>query len=341
VSSPQIVSQFIHSTAPNIPGRNIRIYLPRGYAQNGSKRYPVLYLHDGQNVFDPGGSFGSWSADATATKEMARGRMREAILVAIDNTDARIPEYQPPTDSRDGTQGRADAYASFVINNVRPYVDTHFRTLNDPENTLTLGSSMGGLVSLYLGREFTTFGKIGVISPALWTSPFYVAHVNNTPRKPLRVYIDYGTAESTSSDSWNRALSMYDTHLAQGYAANRDVTFVGGCGHGHDEPAWKARLPGILHYLLPEREEPALLAMRDHRPAVLETAVNRSANRASFIYTSQFGLVYTLERSPDFVTWSPVVTAPRETLPWSRRTIEDAAVPAGDKFFWRVRAAAP
>ena len=341
VSSPQIVSQFINSTAPSIAGRNIRIYLPRGYTEHTSRRYPVLYLHDGQNVFDPGGPYGSWRADATATREIARGRMREAILVAIDNTDARIAEYQPPTDEYDGTPGRADAYASFVINNVRPYVDTHFRTLNDAENTLTLGSSMGGLVSLYLGREFTTFGKVGVISPAFWTSPHYVAHVNSTPRKPIRVYLDYGTAEDDSPDGWNRALSMYDTHLAQGYVRNGDVTFVAGCGHGHNEPAWQARLPDILHYLLPEREEPALLVLRDHPPAVLDTAVNRATNRASFIYTTQFGLIYTLERSPDFVSWIPVVTTPRETLPWSRRTIEDSAVPAGDKMFWRVRAVSP
>ncbi len=341
ISAPQIVSQFINSTAPNIDGRNIRIYLPRGYVQNSAKRYPVLYLHDGQNVFDPGGSNGSWSADATATREMARGRMREAILVAIDNTPARIAEYQPPTDKFSGTPGRADAYASFVINNVRPYVDTHFRTLNDPENTLTLGSSMGGLVSLYLGREFTTFGKIGVISPAFWTSTNYVAHVNSTPKRQIRVYLDYGTAEDDSPDDWDRALSMYDTHLAQGYAANGDVTFVSGCGHGHDEAAWKERLPGILHYLLPEGEEPALLTMREHPPTVVETAVNRPANRASFIYTGQFGLLYTLERSADFVSWSTISTTPRETLPWSRRTIEDADVPPGSKMFWRVRAIAP
>lgn len=120
VSQPQVVTQFINSTAANIPGRNIRIYLPRGYAQNTAKRYLVLYLHDGQNVFDPGGPFGSWSADATATREVARGRMRETILVGIDNTTNRIAEYLPPGDVYKGSQGRADAYASFVINNVRP-----------------------------------------------------------------------------------------------------------------------------------------------------------------------------------------------------------------------------
>ena len=153
------------------PGGTVRVYLPRGYDQNLTRRYPVVYLHDGQNVFDPGGPFGSWSADATATREMGQGRMREAILVGIDNDSARIPEYMPPNDSYQGTQGRGDAYASFVINNVRPFIDASFRTLNDAKNTATIGSSLGGLIALYLGREFSTFGKIAVMSPAFWISP--------------------------------------------------------------------------------------------------------------------------------------------------------------------------
>ena len=132
VSAPQIINHFVDSTATNIADRNVRIYLPRGYTQNSTKRYPVLYLHDGQNVFDPGGDFGSWSADATATREIGQGRMRETILVGIDNTANRIPEYMPPNDTYQGTQGRGDSYASFVINNVRPYLDFNFRTLNDP-----------------------------------------------------------------------------------------------------------------------------------------------------------------------------------------------------------------
>ncbi len=261
VSAPRIETALVGSTAPNIPDRNVRIYLPRGYDQNTTRRYPVVYLHDGQNVFDPGGTFGSWSADATATREIGQGRMREAILVGIDNGTARIPEYQPPTDSYNSTQGRADAYASFVINNVRPFVDTTYRTLNDPPNTVTLGSSMGGLVSLYLGREFTTFGRIGVFSPAFWTSPNYVNQVAGGTKKPLRVYLDMGTLEGGSY--WNDVLKMYDIHLAQQYAHNSDVWFVAGCGDAHNEAAWKARLPAAFRYLLPASEEPQLLAQKE------------------------------------------------------------------------------
>lgn len=344
VSAPQMVSQFINSTASGIPGRTIRIYLPRGYAENTTKRYPVLYLHDGQNVFDASTAFGGaeWQADETAMREMGQGRVREAILVGIDNTNERIHEYLPPADrypANTGAFGRADAYASFVINNVRPYVDTTYRTLNDAPNTLVAGSSMGGLVSLYFGREFSTFGKIAVLSPAFWIAPNYIGQVRNGAKKPLRVWLDFGTSESTSS--WHDTLEMYDIHLRQSYAANGDVTFVAGCNAGHNEAAWRTRFPAVLHYLLPAREERAALALDEHPPRVLETNIDRASNRASFVYTGQYGFVYTLERSPDFVQWSPVTTTGPEPLPWSQRTIEDNAIPAGDKMFWRVRTSAP
>jgi predicted alpha/beta superfamily hydrolase len=339
-SAPTITTQVINSTAPNIASRNIHVYLPRGYTENSWKRYPVLYLHDGQNVFDPGGPFGSWSADATATREIGQGRMRETILVGIDNDGAnRIPEYQPPTDSYSGAQGRADAYASFVINNVRPYIDTHYRTLNDPPNTLTLGSSMGGLVSLYFGREYSTFGKIGVMSPAFWTSPNYVAQVAAGSKKPLRVYLDIGTNEGGTY--WDDCLSMYDTHLTQSYVANDDVTFVGGCGQSHNEAAWAARLPGVYQYLLPAREEPALLAQRDYPGNLTLMNIDRPNNRVNFSYNSLFGFVYTIERSPDFVSWTTVFTSSLESLPWSNHAASDSALGSDNHAFWRLRATAP
>ena len=109
ISDPQIIDHYVDSAANNIPGRYVHVCLPRGYIQNTTHRYPVVYFHDGQNVFGAGGPFGSWHADSTATTEIGQGRMRETILVGIENDRARIPEYQPPNDSYQGTQGRADA----------------------------------------------------------------------------------------------------------------------------------------------------------------------------------------------------------------------------------------
>jgi len=329
-SAPTIITHFVDSTATNIPGRDVHVYLPRGYTENTTRRYPVIYFHDGQNVFDPGGPFGSWSADATATKEIRAGRMRETIMVGIDNSADRIPEYQPPNDSYQGTQGRADAYASFVINNVRPYVDNAFRTLNDRKNTLTIGSSMGGLVSLYLGREFTTFGKIGVMSPALWISPNYIAQVNAGTKKPLRVHLDMGTGEPQSD--FDNCLEMYDTHLGQGYVVNDDVEFVAGCNQQHNEAAWAARLPHVLDYFLPTREDPNELAQRDYPPKL--TIINLDSNIATLEYTAQFGFTYTLQQSPDLANWSTSTTSVLENYPWTTRQLSDSY--SGTKTFWRL-----
>ncbi len=330
-SAPTIVTSFVNSSIPNIPSRNVHVYLPRGYAQNISRRYPVVYFHDGQNVFDPGGPFGSWSADATATKEIGAGRMRETILVGIDNDSARIPEYQPPNDSYQGTQGRADAYANFVINNVRPFIDNTYRTLNDPKNTITIGSSLGGLVALYFGREFTTFGKIAVMSPALWISPNYVAQVNGEGKKPVRVHLDMGTAEDQSD--FDNCLAMYDTHLAQGYSVNDDVEFVAGCGQQHNEAAWSVRLPQVYHFLLPSREDPDELAERDYPPRFSVLSVN--GGTATLSYGSLFGFTYSLERSTDLSHWDPVSTTVVETFPWATRSLGDAT--SLPQTFWRLR----
>ena len=335
-SAPRILTHFVDSTAPSIPGRTVHIYLPRGYDQNLTRRYPVVYFHDGQNVFDPGGTFGSWSADVTATREIGQGRMREAVLVGIDNDSARIPEYQPPNDSYQGTQGRADAYASFVINNVRPYLDANFRTLSDPRNTATIGSSLGGLVALYLGREFSVFGKIAVMSPALWISPNYVAQVKNTPKKPLRVHLDMGTSEGQSF--FDNCLAMYDTHLTQSYVANDDLEFAAGCGQQHNEAAWSARLPQVFDYLLPALEDPPELAQRDYPPRLAITSVDVPGGSATFSYSGLFGFSYVLERSANFSSWSVASTATPETFPWAYRGLNDNGIAGPAPMFWRLRA---
>lgn len=338
ISAPRMEPlHMVGSSVPSIPARNVLVYLPRGYDQNTTRRYPVVYFEDGQNVFDASTSFGGveWQADETATREIGQGRMREAILVGIYNSSARIPEYQPPNDSYQGTPGRADAYASFVINNVRPYIDNAYRTLNDPKNTVTIGSSLGGLVSLYFGREFTTFGKIAVMSPALWISPNYVAQVNGTSKKPLRVHLDMGTAEGQSD--FDNCLAMYDTHLAQGYFVNDDVEFAAGCGQAHNEAAWAVRLPQVLDYLLPAREDPDELALRDYPPRFSIATVDLAGGNASFSYPGLFGFNYVLQRSTNLVNWSPVANT-TETFPWANRTISDPTFPVGQKMFWRLTA---
>jgi hypothetical protein len=208
--------------------------------------------------------------------------------------------------------------------------------MTDPKNTVTIGSSMGGLVSLYLGREFTTFGKIGVMSPSLWVSPNFVAQVNGELKKPVRVHLDMGTNEG--QDDFDNCLSMYDRHLAQNYAANDDVEFVAGCGQQHNEAAWSARLPEVFDYLLPAIEDPPELAQRDYPPKLAVTIVDLVNGTAAFTYSSLFGFTYTLQHSTNLTDWGPVTTTTSETLPWSNHPINDNAFTPATKAFWQLRA---
>ena len=236
--------------------------MPPGYDE-GSARYPVIYFHDGQNVFRPGGPFGCWFAEGAAAEEMKAGRMREAIIVAIPNNEAdagraRMTEYQSPTDinPRDPKRGNGicDRYASFLLEKVKPAVDARYRTLPDRKNTAVAGASMGGLVSLWLGLNTDAFGAVGVFSPAFWTSPnFTKAVMEGSKKDGLRIYMDMGTEEqgNLTGDYWLDALAVRDALLEQGYVEGEDFLWNPGEGDEHNEKAWAKRLPVALQFMMP------------------------------------------------------------------------------------------
>lgn len=249
-----------------IPSREIRVWLPPGY-DGGEDRYPVIYFHDGQNLFRPGGPFGCWFAEDAAAEEMKAGRMREAIMVAIPNNEAdmgkaRMTEYQPPTDinPRDPSRGNGicDRYARFLLEKVKPAVDAKYRTLPDRANTSVAGASMGGLVSLWLGLNTDAFGAVGVFSPAFWTSSNFTKAVMDGPKKDgLRIYMDMGTREkgNLSGDYWKDALAVRDALLKQGYEEGEDLLWNPGEGDEHNEKAWAKRLPVALRFLVPKEKQ--------------------------------------------------------------------------------------
>ena len=259
----RIETMSIESDDEAVPSREIRVWLPPGYDE-GSARYPVIYFHDGQNVFRPGGPFGCWFAEDAATEEMKAVRMREAIFVAIPNNEAdmgkaRMTEYQPPTDinPRDPQRGNGicDRYAEFLVGKVKPAIDAKYRTLPDRENTAVAGASMGGLVSLWLGLNTDAFGSVGVFSPAFWTSPnFTKAVMNGSKKDGLRIYMDMGTEEkgNLSGDYWLDALAVREALLKQGYVEKEDFLWNPGEGDEHNEEAWAKRLPVALRFLVPE-----------------------------------------------------------------------------------------
>lgn len=300
VSDWRIETRTVQSTANGIPARTVHIYLPRGYDDHPVRRYPVVYFHDGQNVFAPGGAFGSWDADLTTSAAIQMGRIRECILVAIDNTDARLSEYLPPTDDFNGL-GSGDAYADFLINNVRPTIDSNYRTQNDSANTTVIGSSFGGIITIYLGWEHDdVFGKLGVFSPASWAIPNLRTAMRDEAQRSERVYLYWGTAESSvSADEaawWSPFLDQYDIYLSQGYSVQGDLLARVGCGEVHNESAWATYLPDALEFLLNINDEANELA-HARLPPRLEPRV--SDDRASLILESTLlsGYTYELQRT--------------------------------------------
>jgi alpha-glucosidase len=164
----------IMDTAFNIPQlnskRKIWVYLPRDY-ENNNKRYPVLYMHDGQNLFDEyTGNFGEWGVDE-ALDSLIKTGAPACIVVGINNGPNRINEYNPYNTDRFG-KGEGDNYLQFIVNNLKPYIDKHYKTLSQKENTIIAGSSMGGLISYYAVAKYpSVFGKAGVFSPSFWIAP--------------------------------------------------------------------------------------------------------------------------------------------------------------------------
>ena len=181
--------------------RRVWLYLPPGYASSG-RRYPVLYLQDGQNVFDAATSFaGEWGVDETLNQLVANGQdPTGCIVVAVDNGANRLDEYSPWNNPQYGG-GQGDLYVDFLVQTLKPYIDTNYRTLASRENTGVAGSSMGALIATYAALRYpAVFGKVGVFSPAYWfaSQPLF-QYVHQHPANPnTRFYFVSGTTESTT-----------------------------------------------------------------------------------------------------------------------------------------------
>lgn len=245
--------------------RDVLVYLPPGY-RRARASYPVLYLHDGQNCFDADTAYGSteWGADETAERLVKAGEIEPLIIVAVANAGLdRIHEYTPTPGiletTRDGerrSKGLARRYGRFLIKELKPFIDAHYRTRPEGEHTGLGGSSLGGLVTLSLAlwhpRVFT---RLAVCSPsAWWDDGVLYKMVDALPRKlPLRIWLDMGTAEP----GWGRARILRDCLLEKGWRADQDLRYLEVPGAHHTEGAWAARFDQVLKFLFP-RNGPAL-----------------------------------------------------------------------------------
>lgn len=281
ISPPRVmkIPRFIGT----LPTRSLYVYLPRGYDEHKHRHYPVIYMHDGQNVFETyveDSYAGSWKADATANRLIAQGKMRECIIVGVANgSRSRIAEYLPPymtlyTRARRSPRkpnadigkaerlqsrprpvyGRGHRTLDYYQNEVQRYVLRHFRALDGRENTATVGSSLGGLFSAYIAWEHPDFAKHhALMSPSFWITRNQegaletIEHFRHDERRDVRLWLDSGTRYDGERDTH----SAREALLENGYVEGVDFQYYVDRGAGHNEAAWAGRLSKVFPFLFP------------------------------------------------------------------------------------------
>jgi len=290
------VMQFASPFASTVLGnsRVVWAYLPPVYLENTTVRLPVVYMHDGQNLFDAARAFGGveWQVDETLDAAAAGGRcqdagakacmsdgdcnvgggggagvrcesFRESIVIAPENAGAaRIYEYTPTFDASYDPSGGADEFLQMLRTELKPRVDTMLRTLPGPADTAVVGSSLGGLLSAYAGVvQPGTFGLVGAMSPSTWwDGRVIIARVMTTPAAGAGagarpLRVYVDSGDAGSSmDGVTDTRALAQAYLARGYLMGQDFLHVVAPGHQHSEGYWAQRLPGALGFLLGPRE---------------------------------------------------------------------------------------
>jgi enterochelin esterase-like enzyme len=226
--------------------RDVIVWLPPSYHQDRRKRYPVLYMHDGQNLMDPSTAFlgVDWGMDEVAQSLIRRKKMKEIVIVGIYNTPDREQEYTGSTVGKN--------YASFVIQDLKPMIDSTYRTKTDTENTGVMGSSLGGLIAfLFAWWHPEVFGKAGCLSNSFfWNDYQAFKEVNEYqgPKKPIRYYLDVGSREVFLRTGYQRMVRLLQQ---KGFRKNIDLQYFLAQGASHDEKSWGKRVWRPLTFLFP------------------------------------------------------------------------------------------
>ena len=253
------VHKSFHSKLLN-NDRDVLVYLPPGYETSKGRRYSVLYLHDGQNLFDGATSFipgQEWRVDETIQSLISTGQIEPLIVVGIYNTKDRVNEYTPVEDVK-YKGGKADLYGRMLVEELKPFIDGTYRTRKGAKHTGLGGSSLGGLVSLYLGLKYPqVFGRVAVLSPSVWFADKQIVHyVEALSKRPnLRIWMDTGTREGRNTEDAQNTLAnvrlLRDTLVRKGWRPGKDLSYFEAEGAEHNERAWAARVEPILRFLFP------------------------------------------------------------------------------------------
>lgn len=236
--------------------RDVIVYLPPGYDADAARRFPVLYLQDGQNLFDGATAFvygQHWRVGETADALVRARAVEPLVIVGIYNAgEKRVDEYTPTHDRRRQIGGQADIYGRFLVEELKPFIDARYRTLRDAANTGLGGSSLGGLVSLHLGIKHPhVFGKLAVLSPSIWWDRRVILRKVRTleAKAALRIWIDVGTAEG--GYAVKDAAMLRDALVRRGWVQDVDLKYLEAVGAQHNELAWAERVGPVLEFLFP------------------------------------------------------------------------------------------
>jgi predicted alpha/beta superfamily hydrolase len=243
--------------------RDIVVYLPPGY-DTGGDPCPVLYLQDGQNLFDPHTAFGGqdWRADVTADELILRGAIEPLIVVGVYNAGVRrISEYTPTKDPRRRKGGKGDRYAKMMAHELKPFIDREYRTRRSAAQSGVGGSSLGGLVSLETGLLYPrVFGRLAILSPSVWWDNRSILEMVRAYKFEVRprIWLDTGTEEGDAPEQSIADLKLLrDALVEKGWREGVDMRCSEVPGAPHHERAWGARFGEVLQYLFPrEGREP-------------------------------------------------------------------------------------
>jgi len=244
--------------------RDVIVYLPPGYDKDKQRHYSVLYLHDGQNLFDGATSFipgQEWRVDEAAGVLIASGKIEPLIIVGVYNTGKdRIDEYTPVAEPKYKAGGKADLYGRLLVEELKPFIDKTYRTRKGAADTGLGGSSLGGLVSMYLGLKYpNVFGRVAVVSPSVWWGNNQIVHqVEALPKKPpLRIWLDIGTKEGGNPEEAKHTVDgarlLKNALVKKGWKLEKDLKYFEAQGAEHNERAWAARVEQILEFLFPRK----------------------------------------------------------------------------------------
>ncbi|MBI4566990.1 MAG: alpha/beta hydrolase [Planctomycetes bacterium] len=251
-----IVTDFF--SAPEWQYRTLRVYVPDQYEAEPERRFPVAYMFDGQNLFAHPDSalYHTWCVNAALDRLVAEGRLEPWIVVGIDHTPGRLEEYTPWPYPRLNVRGRGQVTARVLVDHIKPFIERHLRVATGPENTAVLGASLGGLMALYLAREWPEeFGRIGAVSATVPWSDGAIFPFWDRPRHNwTRILLDVGADEriwyeGVYLDYSGGAASFHD-HLLRLGQKPWEVRLSLEPGGDHHEISWQRRFPAIASYLL-------------------------------------------------------------------------------------------